>query len=78
MKEYKIPSLLVYFDASNSGLASVYKEKGKANIYCKNFSDQEKSHSCTWRELEAIHSIVLNIILRIRQSFFIRTAMLVV
>ena len=51
IKEYKIPSLLVYSDASNSGLASVYKEKGKAN---KRFSDQEKPQNSTWRELEAI------------------------
>ena len=54
IKEYKIPSLLVYSDASNSGLASVYKEKGKANICYKSFSDQEKFQSSTWRELEAI------------------------
>ena len=47
IKEYKIPSLLVYSDASNSGLASVYKEKGKANICYKSFSDQEKSQSST-------------------------------
>ena len=37
VKEYKIPSLLVYSDASNSGLASVYKEKNKANICYKSF-----------------------------------------
>ena len=54
IKEYKIPSLLVYSDASNSGLASVYREKGKANICYKSFSDQEKFQSSTWRELEAI------------------------
>ena len=54
IKEYKIPSLLVYSDARNSGLASVYKEKGKANICYKSFSDQEKSQSSTWRELKAI------------------------
>ena len=51
IKEYKIPSLLVYSDASNSGLASVYKEKGKAN---KRFSDQEKPQNSNWRELETI------------------------
>ena len=28
-REYKIPSLFVYSDASNNGLASVYKDKGK-------------------------------------------------
>ena len=44
MKEYKIPSLLVYTDASNSGLALVYKEKGKPNISYKSFSDQGKLH----------------------------------
>ena len=54
IKEYKIPSLLVYSDASNSGLALVYKEKGKPNICYKSFSDQEKSESSTSRELEAI------------------------
>ena len=54
IKEYKIPSLLVYSDASNSGLASVYKEKGKGNICYKSFSNQEKFQSSTWRELEAI------------------------
>ena len=37
IKEYEIPSLLVYSDASNSGLVSVYKEKGKANICYKNW-----------------------------------------
>ena len=35
-------------------MASVYKEKGKPNICYKSFSDQEKSESSTWRELEAI------------------------
>ena len=54
MKEYKTPSLLVYSDASNSSFASVYKEKSKANIYYKSFSDQEKSQNSTWRELQAI------------------------
>ena len=54
IKEYKIPSLLVYSDASNSGLASVYKQKGKPNVCYKSFSDQEKSESSTWTELEAI------------------------
>ena len=49
-----MPSLLVYSDASNSGLASVYKEKGKASICYKSFLDREKSQSSTWRELEAI------------------------
>ena len=35
-------------------MALVYKEKGKPNICYKSFSDQEKSESSTWRELEAI------------------------
>ena len=46
--------ILVYSDGSNSGLVSVYKEKGKANICYKSFSDQEKSQNFIWRELEAI------------------------
>ena len=41
IKEYKMRSLLVYSDASNSGLCY------------KSFSDQEKSQSSTWRELQA-------------------------
>ena len=45
IKEYKIPSLLVYSDASNSSLASVYKEKDKVNICYKSFLDQDKSQS---------------------------------
>ena len=47
IKECKIPSLLVYSDASNSDLASVYKEKRKPNSCYKSFSDQEKSESST-------------------------------
>ena len=35
-------------------MASVYKEKGKPNVCYKNFSDQEKYESSTWRELEAV------------------------
>ena len=72
--------ILVYSDASNSGLASVYKEKGKANICYKSFSDQDKSQNSTWRELEVhdFHSIVLKINLRIRQSSGIQTITLVV
>ena len=46
--------LLVHSDAINSGLASVYKEKGKANTCYKSFSDQEKYERSTWTELEAI------------------------
>ena len=37
IKEYKIPPFLVYCNASRSGLASVYKEKGKANICYKSW-----------------------------------------
>ena len=47
IKEYKIPSLLVCSDASNSGLASIYKEKVKANICYKGFSDKVKSQIFT-------------------------------
>ena len=53
-KKHKIPSLLFYSEGSNSDLASVYKEKGKADVCYKSFSDQEKSQSCTWRELATI------------------------
>ena len=53
-KEYKIPSFLIYSDASTSGFASIYNEKGKANIYYESFSDKDKSHYSTCRELEAI------------------------
>ena len=54
-REYKIPSLFVYSDASNNALASVYKGKGKSFICSKIFDKIEKKHSSTWRELEVIH-----------------------
>ena len=54
-REYKITSLFVYSDASNNGLASVYKDKCKSFICYKNFDKIEKKQSSTWRELEAIH-----------------------
>ena len=54
-REYKIPSLFVYSDASNNGLASVYKDKGKSFICYKSFDKIEKKQSSTWTELEAIH-----------------------
>ena len=54
-REYKIPSLFVYSDASNNGLAFVYKDKGKSFICYKNFDKIEEKQSSTWRELEAIH-----------------------
>ena len=54
-REYRIPSLFVYSDASNNGLASVYKDRGKSFICYKNFDKTEKKQSSTWRELEAIH-----------------------
>ena len=53
--EYGIPSLFVCADASNNGLASVYKDKGKSFICYKNFDKIEKKQNSTWRELEAIH-----------------------
>ena len=37
INEYKILSLLVYSDASNSGLASIYNEKGKKIFLMKVF-----------------------------------------
>ena len=49
-----IPYLFIYSDASNEGLASVYKEKGKLRICSKNFDSQERQKSSTWREFEAI------------------------
>ena len=54
-REYKIPSLFVYSDASNNGLASVYKDKGKSFICYKNFDKVEKKQITTWRELEETH-----------------------
>ena len=54
-REYKIPSLFVYSDASNNRLTSVYKDKGKLFICYKHFDKVEKKQSSTWRELEAIH-----------------------
>ena len=39
MSEYKIPSLLLYFDANSSGLASVHKEEGKEDVCYKNYSE---------------------------------------
>ena len=54
-REYRIPSLFVYSDASNNGLASVYKDRGKSFICYKNFDKTEKKQSSTWRKLEAIH-----------------------
>ena len=54
-REYRIPSLFVYSDASNNGLASVYKDRGKSFICHKNFDKTEKKQSSTWRELEALH-----------------------
>ena len=55
LREYKIPSLFVYSDASNNGLASVYKDKGKSFMCYKNFDKVEKKQISTWRELEEIH-----------------------
>ena len=54
-REYKIPSLFVYSDASNNGLASVYKDKGKSLICYKKFDKIEKKQSSTWRKFEVIH-----------------------
>ena len=53
-REYRIPSLFVYSDASNNGLASVYKDKGKSLICYKKFDKIEKKQSSTWRKFEAI------------------------
>ena len=46
--------MLVYSDASSSGLASVYKEKAKANVCCKSFSDKEKPQISPWKELKVV------------------------
>ena len=51
---HEIPHLFIYSDASNTGLASVYKENGKLNMCKKNFNFIEETKSSTWRELEAI------------------------
>ena len=45
--------LFIYSDPSHTGLASVYKEKGKLNIYETNLKFIEEGKSSTWRELEA-------------------------
>ena len=47
------PHLFIYSDASNTGLASVYKENGKLNMCKKNSNFIEETKSSTWRELEA-------------------------
>ena len=54
INDYDVSSIIVYFDASSSGLASIYKDKGKDKIFYKTFSVIEKTKSSTWRELEAI------------------------
>ena len=47
--------LCLFSNASNDGLASVYKDRGKSFICYKNFDKTEKKQSSAWRELEAIH-----------------------
>ena len=54
-REYKILSLFVYSDASNNGLASIYKDKGRSFMCYENFDKIEKKQGSIWRELEAIH-----------------------
>ena len=54
ISDYDVPSIIFYSDASSSGLASIYKDKGKEKICYKNFSVIEKTKISTWRELEAI------------------------
>ena len=51
---HEIPQLFIYSDASNTGLASVYKENGKLNMCIKNLNFIEETKSSTWREFEAI------------------------
>ena len=46
---YHIPRLFAYSDASNEGLASIYKEKDKVKICTKNFNFVQKSESSAWR-----------------------------
>ena len=48
---HEIPHLFIYADASNTGLASVYKENGKLNMCWKNFNFIEETKSSTWAEL---------------------------
>ena len=45
--EYCVPSVITYSDASNTGLASVFKEKGKNVVCYKNFSENEMTMSST-------------------------------
>ena len=40
---HEIPHLFIYSDASNTGLASVYKENGKLNMCKKNFNFIEET-----------------------------------
>ena len=51
---HEIPHLFIYSDASNTGLASVYKETGKLHMCKENFNFTGKTKSSTWREFEAI------------------------
>ena len=51
---HETPHLFIYSDASNTGLALVYKENGKLNMCKKNFNFIEETESSTWKELEAI------------------------
>ena len=51
---HEILHLLIYSDASNTGLASAYKKYGNLNMCKKNFSVIEETKSSTQRVLEAI------------------------
>jgi len=58
--ENNIPNLFIYSDASDTGIASFFNDKGKINICYKNLDESEKQKSSTWRELEAIRYSLLS------------------
>ena len=51
---YYIPELIVFSDASDTGLAAHLTNNEKLKISFRNFTVNEKRNSSTWRELMAI------------------------
>lgn len=47
-------NIIVYSDASNSGIGALFKENNSIEICHKMFDKDEEKKSSTWRELEAI------------------------
>ena len=52
-----LTQLIIYSNASNTGLALVYKENGQLNI-CKKIFNFIEGKSSTWRELEEIRYVL--------------------